>query len=256
MIRNPGIPDIPLEGVTVCVCTTEEIVKEDTRKQRALAAELAALFSRVFVFEKDWKYVVRHYFHRPAPLTRFGVFLRKNGALLATMSFDMGPVRGDGQEVRAGYIHIRALDPALQGMGVGTAFSSWILQAFSPDYLMTTCVTSPSLHSWIRLVTQLPGYAIWPHKGDKRDAVPLPVSLIPPALSVFSQVYQGHVKGDIGRVEAVIRNLTVGFVRKGVGMSYGKNQWQDPRPDPLAAAMGLTPADGVLVVIRKGDQGE
>lgn len=237
--------------------STQEILRWSDLARETLQEELTAFFPKIFLSEKDWRYVVRHYFFDPLPRTRYALFVRsRDGELVGTSSFDIGPAVYAGVEKKAAYVHIRALLPEVQIRGLGQAMARWIL-SFEPDILFTTCMQPASLYSWVRLVTG--GYSacydIWPRLAEDEEVILLPPEVLGEAFSLFTQIYAGHVKGDAHRVEAVVRNLTVRFVRRAVGMEYGEDPWSFPRRDPMAQGLDLKESDGVLVVVRR-KQGE
>lgn len=233
--------------------STQEILAWPGEDQEILKEELSALFPRIFLSEKDWRYVVRHYFFDPAPRTRHGLFIRdRESRLVGTACLDVGAVRFGAGEKCAAYVHIRAILPEIQIRGLGQAMARWML-AFEPDYLFTTCMQPLSLYSWIRLVeAEKSGvYEIWPYRERDGTIRVLPPWLLGEALSLFTGIYSGHVKEDSRRVEAVVQDLTVRFVRRGVGMVFERDPWSFPERDPLAEGLGLRESDGILLVLRR-----
>lgn len=238
--------------------TTREILGWPAERQEALREELACFFPRVFLSEKDWRYVVRHYFFDPLPRTRHGLWVRSgSGELLGVACFDIGPAVYGGMEKRAAYVHIRALLPEAQASGLGRAMARWML-GFMPDCLFTTCMQPASLYSWIGLVGAMTdrAYEVWPCPDGKGGVTPLPPERLGEAFGLFMQIYSGHVKEDAARVEAVVRDLTVRFVRRGVGMTYARNPWIFPERDAMAEALDLRESDGVLLMVRRVFQGD
>lgn len=245
--------EIQEDGMFAEYFSSRDILGWTPVRQETLKKELTELFPKIFLAEKDWDYVVRHYFFDPAPLVRHTLFVRDaKASMIATACFDMGPVNFCGKEKTAAYVHIRALLPGIQGAGLGKIMARWML-SHKPDYLFTTCMQPASLYSWMRLVDKdlQNQYEVWPRQKKHGKINVLPPELLGEAFSFFTQVYRGHVKGDIERVEEVVRNLTVRFIRKGVGMTFASNPWESNRFDALVRHMDLRESDGVLMVIRR-----
>lgn len=250
MISVNTLSGVPYQTV---VWSTREILKWPIAAQNSLREELNAFFPQVFRAEKDWRYVVRHYFYDPAPAVRWGLLVRNSThRLVGTAIFDLGATEFNGVSQNTAYVHIRALMPETQTNGLGRAMSRWMLH-FDPNWLFSTCMQPASLYSWVGLVgnEMRQTFSIWPRREQSGAVTVLPPELLGEAFSRFTQIYRGHVKGDIARVEAVVQQLTVRFIRRNVGMEYEQNPWIYPTQDAMAEALKLQEGDGVLVVVRK-----
>ncbi len=157
-------------------------------------------------------------------------------------------------------MHVRAILPDYQSYGIGKKISEKLLNELQPDFLFTTCVQSPSLHSWVSLPAKriVSNYTVYPRietTEGQANPITVPLGLLETAIDTFRLIYNSHVKGSEKRVDDVVKNITVHLVRKNVDLTYNYNPWaKEGKNDELAEALGLETPDGVLVMFMHNRQ--
>ncbi|MCP4370676.1 MAG: hypothetical protein GY797_21570 [Deltaproteobacteria bacterium] len=257
-----------LSGQDVCIdceaLTTRKICAWPEQKQQALARELNRFFPAIFKKRKDWEYMVKHFFYLPCGNTiRQIIFARdKDGRLVALCAFDNGVFHVGSQKTHLIYVHIRAVLPAFQKLGMGRMFSEKILSTLQPDMLMTTCVQNTSYFSWLKIqdpdIRKKYSFFPWsdPHGHGKKN-IRLPYEDLGFTLDCFRAIYKSHVKESQTRLDEVINNITVHLIRKGVNTFFDHPKWDENQKKlSIARYLGVTEKDAILLVIKKRKDGD
>lgn len=184
-------------------------------------------------------------------------FRNERGGLIATMLFDGGAIAKDERIVSAIYVLSRAVSSEYQGSGLVYVMMRRVLLDWRPDYLLTTCAHSASLHSWLRVAVTDPDcyevYPRWRSMEGKEVLESVPQKELDLVLYLFERLYSGVVRGNRRLVDVALANMTKTMVRKNIYEDmYDFDPWsKGGREDKVAKALNVSAADGILLVMRK-----
>jgi hypothetical protein len=251
-----------MEHIKTEVITADKICACSREIQEKLIGELEGLFLSCFPhISKAFLnvYVQDYFIQPPGKLLRQAMMLRDDtGRLIASNICDYGNCEYQGDMVKAIYSINTAIIPEYQTGGMGKTIAIKLFTGLQPDVYLTTCVQSAALHSRINLVKKglLKGFEVYPRleqREGKDFLVTVPYEELDFVVTVFKQVYFGVAEGKPENIDGALRNLTVFMARKNIhGDLYDFHPWEKGgRKDKLAAALGLTDRDGILVMFRK-----
>ncbi|MDD4393775.1 MAG: hypothetical protein PHQ97_13620 [Desulfobacterales bacterium] len=261
---NLSVADAPATTIRAEAMTTADILQWPDKAREKLKSELEELLVRVFEdMPEEQKQFAAYYFKKPEKLFQRQVILFRDhcGKLVATTILDQGSVQYNFRTLQGIHMMVRAVLPEYQSSGIGKTIAAKMLMELQPDVLFTTCAQSSSLHSWIQLVQKgvVTGFEVYPRfeeNGGAKQLVTVPFTDIDFAVTTFKQVYIGFADGQQDWIDNAIRNLTVLMTRKNIHMPYVFHPWEkNGRKDELAAALGISRDDGMLVMFKKKTNG-